>query len=586
MRLLWRFWTDFVRRYRGWYALGIVFLVGTNLLTVAIPKFIENAIDALRLNQADASAYDFAIAIIVSGFGIIVVRTLSRTLFFNPGRTVEYDVKSKLFEHLLEQPQAFFDTARPGDLISRGTNDVNSMRTLIGFGTLQLFNVVFVLTFTLGQMLWMNVELTLLVLGPLTIGGITMGYAVKQLFGIVQELLKQLGKLSDRILESYAGVSVIQSYTAFDGAFERFDERNDELYALSLRWLKIRTFLMPIVVFLGQLCVVLILYYGGQKVLANDGTLTLGQLSAFIAYVTILVNGLRSLGFLVGATQRGYLALNRIYEILDIPPNRHPASVEMGSLAASSSTFEVKGLWFAYPGATEPTLKDIHLTIGQGQTVGIFGRTGSGKTTLMSVLSRIYDPPKDTVFMHGTDILELPVDDYWQSLAFARQTPFLFSQSIESNIAFQVIKPSDINRENLNSAIRDAALASEINSFADGANTRVGERGVTLSGGQRQRTALARLFYRPFDILLLDDVMSAVDHSTESRLIESVYRRGRDCTKLIVSHRTSVLNHADRIVVMDDGRIIDEGRHEELIEKAGPYRDAYLLQIKEHKGPN
>lgn len=343
---------------------------------------------------------------------------------------------------------------------------------------------------------------------------------------------------------------------------------------------------MPIVVFLGQLCVVLILYYGGQKVLANDGTLTLGQLSAFIAYVTILVNGLRSLGFLVGATQRGYLALNRIYEILDIPPNRHPASVEMGSLAASSSTFEVKGLWFAYPGATEPTLKDIHLTIGQGQTVGIFGRTGSGKTTLMSVLSRIYDPPKDTVFMHGTDILELPVDDYWQSLAFARQTPFLFSQSIESNIAFQVIKPSDINRENLNSAIRDAALASEINSFADGANTRVGERGVTLSGGQRQRTALARLFYRPFDILLLDDVMSAVDHSTESRLIESVYRRGRDCTKLIVSHRTSVLNHADRIVVMDDGRIIDEGRHEELIEKAGPYRDAYLLQIKEHKGPN
>ena len=226
--------------------LGIICLVCTNALTVAIPKFIEFAIDNLRLAEPGRTTLDYAIAIILSGLGIIVFRTLSRTLFFNPGRTVEFDVKRQLFRHLVTQPQAFFDANRAGDLISRGTNDVNSMRALIGFGTLQLFNVLFVLALTLGQMFLIDTHLTLLVLVPLAFGGIFMGIAVKKLFALVVQLLQQLGILSDRILESYSGAAVIQSYHAFDAANARFDEMNDEFLDISIKMLKVRSFLMPV----------------------------------------------------------------------------------------------------------------------------------------------------------------------------------------------------------------------------------------------------------------------------------------------------------------------------------------------------
>lgn len=580
MKLLRRFWSDFVRKYRWWYGLGIVCLICTNVLTVAIPKFIQYAIDSLDTSSTGTDTIRFAIAIILSGFGIIVVRTLSRTLFFNPGRTVEFDVKSRLFKHLVTQPQSFFDTNRPGDLISRGTNDVNSMRALIGFGTLQLFNVVFVLTLTLAQMFWIDIQLTLLVLVPLTFGGLLMGVAVKKLFALVVRLLKQLGQLSDRILESYAGAAVIQSYNAFSAADKRFDERNDEFLEISIKMLKIRSFLMPIVALVGELCVVLVLFVGGHKVLSQTETFTLGQLSAFIAYITILVNGLRSLGFLVGATQRGYLALTRIYEILDQPPGR-TLDGPTPSFTDMDTTFEIRNLTFTYPGASSPTLKDVSLSIQTAETIGIFGYTGSGKTTLMSILARVYDPPANTVFLNGVDILDIPVHTYWSMVALSRQASFLFSQTIRENIALNATDIEHVDGLRLSEAVRDAAFQSEINHFTHGLDTRVGERGVTLSGGQRQRSSIARLFYRDFKVVLLDDVMSAVDHATEDKLIEAIYRRSQDDTKLIVSHRTSVLTRADKIIVLKDGRLIDEGPHEALIQRNGPYQEAYILQQEE-----
>jgi ATP-binding cassette, subfamily B, multidrug efflux pump len=580
MKLLRRFWSDFVRKYRWWYIFGIICLILTNVLTVSIPKFIEYAIDSLGQSTATSSTTDFALSIILCGLGIIVVRTLSRTLFFNPGRTVEFDVKSQIFKHLVTQPQRFFDTNRPGDLISRGTNDVNSMRALIGFGTLQLFNVIFVLSLTLAQMFWIDSFLTMLVLVPLSLGGLFMGIAVKKLFALVVRLLKQLGHLSDRILESYSGAAVIQSYDAFEAANRRFDERNDEFLEISISMLKIRSFLMPIVSLVGELCVVLVLFVGGHKVIEEGSSFTLGQLSAFIAYITILVNGLRSLGFLVGATQRGYLALGRIYEILDQPPGRtldgeHPAFVDM------ETTFEIRDLSFTYPGAAEPTLRNISLTIEAGQTVGVFGYTGSGKTTLMSILARVYDPPVNTVFLNGVDILDIPVHNYWSIVALSRQSSFLFSHTIRENIALNTLDSEGVDEPRLAAAVRDAAFQSEIEHFSKGLDTRVGERGVTLSGGQRQRASLARLFYRDFEVVLLDDVMSAVDHATENTLIDAVYRRSEAQTKLLVSHRTSVLTRADKIIVLKNGQLIDQGAHESLIRRDGPYQEAFQLQQEE-----
>ena len=580
MKLLKRFWTDFVRNYRWYYAAGLLCLVGTNLLTVAIPKFVENAIDALETTDGSQDASRFAFAVIICGLAIMVVRTLSRTLFFNPGRTIEFDVKLKLFERLLLQPQAYRDRHRAGDLVSRGTNDTNSMRALIGFGTLQLFNTAFVLSLTIYQMFELDSGLTALVLCPLIFGGVIMSYAVRRLFHLAQTLLKQLGQLSDRILESYSGVAVVQTYDSFDGAEQRFERLNVGFFETSVKMLKLRTLVMPLLSLFGQLSVALILYFGGQKILEPNSTMTIGKLSAFIAYVTILVSGLRSLGFLVGATQRGYLGLERVYEILSAPLERVEPQPSPSDTALTGP-LQIRNLTFHYPGDEHPTLTDINLTINNGETMGIFGATGSGKSTLLSVISRIYDPQPGQIFLDNRDILDVPVDDYWRALAFARQSPFLFSQSVEENISLNALSPDDIDEARLALAVNDASLTQEIEQFPAGFKTKVGERGITLSGGQRQRTALARLFYRDFQFVLLDDVMSAVDHTTEKNLIEAIYRRDETAGRCIVSHRTSVLQHADRIIILEDGRIVDEGTHHELISREGLYQSAHLLQTRE-----
>jgi len=573
-RLL-RFWREFARRYRGWYLLGIVCLVATNILTVAIPTLIQYAIDALGDGHGFDGAWQWAVAVVLAGLGIIIVRTLSRTLFFNPGRTVEFRVKSALFQRLLNLPRTFFETMRPGDIISRGTNDANAMRALIGYGSLQLFNVAFILLLTLGRMIQMDATLTLLCAGPLVVAGVVMRYGVIAMFRLQAQLLAKIASLSDRILESYSGVSVFQAYNALAGAHRRFDEENDGLLALSEHFLRVRIIFMPLVAIIGKLCVVIVLYFGGIQVVEEQ--MTVGELSAFIAYVNILVSGLRSLGFLIGATQRGYLALGRIYEVLDAPIDRPTVTDDVPVPSDAGHGLDVTDLTFTYPGDPSPAVQGLSFRVEPGETLGIFGLTGSGKSTLLNLLARVYDPPEGTVRLDGKDIRGLPIRDYWRTVAYVGQEPFLFSRSIEENIALDAhVGTSDPQR--LTHAVRDAALADDLDAFPDGLETVVGERGMTVSGGQRQRTALARAFYRDFDVLLLDDVMSAVDHATEKKLIEALYRRTANGTTLVVSHRISVLAQADRVIVLDEGRLVADGPHESLLEGEGPYARAWRLQ--------
>ncbi len=575
-----RFWKSYAHRYRFWYLLGILCLVATNLLTVAIPTFIQLAVDAIDTREGLNTAMRWALIVSAAGIGIMVVRTLSRTLFFNPGRTIEFRVKSDLFDRLLLLPKRYFDAVRPGDIISRGTNDANAMRALVGFGTLQLFNVTFTLLLTSARMLQLDPWLTLLCAGPLLIGALVMRYAVLKLWSLQYEFLAQLSTISDRILESYAGVTVLQSYGALSGSQARFEIENARLLDLGERILRIRTWVMPVLSVASQLCIVIVLYYGGLKVIGASlkaPTMTIGELTAFIAYITILATGLRAMGFLIGAVQRGYLGMGRIFEIIDEPEDRAPPVTPVPEVGAAGHSVSVRGLTFQYASADIPSLVDIDLEIAAGETIGVFGPTGSGKSTLLQLLARTYDPPLGSVRLSDVDALDIPIRDYWRSVAIVRQEPFLFSRSIKENIALAA-SPRDIDEGRLGAAVRDASIAHDITEFSEGLETVVGERGVTLSGGQRQRVALARSLYRPFDLLLLDDVMSAVDHSTEERLIEAIYKRTAGRSAVIVSHRASVLASADRIIVLESGRLVDEGTHTELIRRPGSYRDAWELQ--------
>jgi len=576
VRQLVRFWKEYPHRYRKWYGLGLICLILTNVLTVSIPTFIQYAIDGIATPTPGAmSPVQWSLVIFLAGFCIIVVRTLSRTLFFNPGRVVEFRVKSDIFSKLLNQPRAYFDSTQTGDLISRGTNDANAMRALIGFGSLQLFNVSFIVILTTGRMLQLSVPLALYCVVPLFLGALVMRWAVIKLWDYQAALLAQLSVLSERILESYSGVSLIQAFNANGGAQQRFSFENDTLLEISEKMLSIRTWLLPVVGIAGQVCVVVVLFFGGQSVI--NGQLTVGELTAFLTYITVLSGGLRSLGFLIGAFQRGQVALGRIYELLDNPINRPTGQAQPPRPSEQGHSLSVQNLSFSYPDTDIRALKNMSFELDAGQTLGIFGATGSGKSTLLKVLSRVYDPGPNQVFLSGADITQLSVESYWSAVALVPQEPFLFSRSLRQNIALASDGVS-LNEQRLEDALRDAALSDEVASFPDGLETIVGERGVTVSGGQRQRTALARAFYRPFELIILDDVMSAVDHATESMLIDAVYRRTQGQTAILVSHRLSVLTHADHIIVLEDGAIVDRGTHEELCSRDGVYRRAWTLQ--------
>lgn len=589
------FWHAFVKQYWLWYVFGLACLAGTTALTVAIPDFVRYAVDALEQRGPDGQgeAVNWAIAILVAGVSIIIVRTLSRTLFFNPGRAIEYQVKNHLFATLLTRPKRYFDRVRPGDIISRGTNDTNSVRGLVGFATLQLFNVAFTLSFTLGRMFWMDAELALWCVVPLVLAAYILRRAVKAMFSLTGLFQQQLSVLSARILETYTGVGVLQSFNAVPGALARFDEANNRLLELSLKLVTIRSWLLPVVSVMGNVCVVLVLYIGGRRVGAPAGSelapLTLGELTAFTVFITILVNGLTSLGWLVNAAQRGWIALERVYEVMQAAESRLQPTGALPPRAAEQPGrgIEVTGLTFEHPvpheGAKDevergPVLQDVSFTIKPGETLGIFGLTGAGKTTLLNILSRVYEPPRGTVKLDGVDILDIPVEQYWQAMAYVTQEPFLFSRTLRENVALAQT-PEDIDDDRLQHAIEDAALAGDIKALTEGLQTRVGERGITLSGGQRQRTALARAFYRDYEVLLLDDVLSAVDHATEKKLIEAIYRRAAGGTTVLVSHRISALAQADRVLVLEEGRVVTCATHEALIaDESSEYAQAWALQ--------
>ena len=384
--------------------------------------------------------------------------------------------------------------------------------------------------------------------------------------------------MSARILESYTGAAVLQANGGVNGAIRRFDSANDGLLGLSLALVRIRSWLLPVVSVMGNVCIVLLIYVGGPMV----GTdLTLGELASYAVYVNVLVGGLTSVGWLINSVQRGMIGWERVQEVLNYPLGRERAGQRFRPQHEIGCTIEVRGLGFEHSEVREgegPALSDVSFQVNAGEFVGVFGVTGSGKSTLLDLISRVYEPPPGTVWVDGEDITSIALEGYWEGLTYVPQEPFLFSESVRGNIALGQ-EPERVDEARLQTAIEDAALESDLASLAEGLDTVVGERGVTLSGGQRQRCALARAFYRPFRLLLLDDVMSAVDHATEQRLVDAVHRRGRTATTLVVSHRASVLKRADRILVMEQGRLVCQGSHEELVEhRENAYARAYRLQ--------
>jgi ATP-binding cassette subfamily B protein len=564
---------EYALRYRWSYLAGAGFLWITNYLAVSIPGQIGHAIDALRAEQPLGR---YVVAIAIMGVSVIVVRSLSRVLIFNPGRHLEYHIREDLFAHLLRLQPSFYATQKRGDIVSRASNDITWVRTLVGFGGLQVVNVTLAIGLTGWKMVSLSPRLTLMVLLPIVVGAGLVQFGIRRLFFLARRSQEQLGEISEHVLGSLQGMAAIQGFVAESAFVEKFEKRNLDWFRTGMRLALIRSIALPLLVLSGGVAMFALIAFGGPMVLS--GALTVGELAAFTALLTVFLPPLRSMGWMMSVIQRGRAALERIFELMDAPIDRPEGAVGKLLAAGTGPSIEVTALSFAYPDEPERmVLKGLTATIPAGSVVGLFGRTGSGKSTLLRLLARLYNPPPESILVDGVDLISIDLASWRQRLAVVPQRPFLFSDAIEANVALE----ADPDKDLVHRAMSLAALDPDLEALPDGMQTVVGERGIMLSGGQRQRVALARGLYRGGDLLILDDVLSAVDHKTEAQLVETVAdlaRRPEAPTVLIASHRLSALRHCDTVLVLEGGRLADSGPHSELVGRPGIYRDTWLVQ--------
>lgn len=579
MALILRFLARYAKRNVPQYALGAVMLFATNWVIVRIPAIIGETLNVLGAAgpQALAESRDLALELVVLGVIVIVVRALSRVLFFNPGRDVEFRLGLDLFGHLLGMQRPYFMRNKVGELVSVASNDTMSVRMLVGFAGLQVCNVAVAIPLHLWQMWVTDPTLTLWCLVPVTLGAAYMRWTVGRFFSMVRDGMVMLARLSDRVLEAYSGIGTIRAHAVEKAAVRRFEAHNRRYLELQLRIARIRAFGMPVLGFSGLVGTAVVLWVGGNRVIANE--MQVGHMATFTALLMSMVSILTSLAWVLAAVSRGVVSLRRVDDVLrtedGLPPVRARLEVH------GPPRVELRDVYFTYPDGDEPALHGVSAVVEPGRTLGIFGKTGSGKTTLVNLLTRVHTPPPGTVLVEGIDVVDVSLGQLREAMAVVPQSPFLFSTSLRENVRLSAGEDDD---PRLHEVLEAASLQDDIAQLPAGLDTVVGERGVMLSGGQRQRAALARALYRARPILVLDDVLSAVDQGTEARMVQAIrsLRGGigdtRAPTTVIVSHRTSVLEHADEILVLDRGRVIERGTHAQLIARGGEYAHTHLHQ--------
>ncbi|HKW19391.1 MAG TPA: ABC transporter ATP-binding protein [Terriglobales bacterium] len=569
----------YLRKYRNSYVWGAVCVLIMNATWSLVPPVVGHAID--DMTKAGVSLHRIGmlalLLLAISGTKAIF-QFLIRWIVIGVSRDIEFDLRNDLFRHLETLSHSFYQRTRTGDIMARATNDLNAVRMLLGPGFMYTANTVVFTAFALGFMLHISARLTFYAFLPLPVVSIIVQYFGRRIHERFEKIQAMFSEISARAQENFSGVRIIRAYVQEEAEIAGFEVANREYIARSLTLVRLMGMLWPTLETMLGLAIVLVLWLGGREVL--HGHITVGQFTAFNTFMAQLTWPVIALGWVINIFQRGTASLGRIHQLMQEQPEiaDAPRVFVPRKDEELQGEIEFRNLNFAYNGI--PVLRDINLRIPSGSSLAIVGPTGSGKTTLVSLIPRIYDAEPGSVLIDGRPVDEYPLAVLRRNIGFVPQETFLFSETIRENIAFGVQNASD---EDVQWAARAANIAAEIEGFPEHYKTLVGERGITLSGGQKQRTAIARALIRNPRILVLDDALSSVDTQTEDKILNHLRDVMKDRTTIFISHRVSTVRNADRIAVLHGGQIVELGTHEELLSLNGYYNDLYNKQLLEEE---
>ena len=563
--------------YKRLMIFGISCVFMTNLVRMTAPLVLRKAVDDLAAEVTHSKLLEYGALLILIALTQGVFLFTQRRVLINMSRDIEYDLRSDFYAHLQKLPFEFYQTHRTGDLMARATNDLSAVRMIVGPALMYSMNTVFAMALLVPLMASISWRLTVLAFLSMPLVATATNYFSKRIHDRFEKVQEYFGTVSNRAQESLAGVRVIRAYTQERAEIESFKQVNRQFVNRNLLLIRLSGIFHPILQFFIGLGFIAVLWYGGGLVIG--GTISIGQFVQFTLYLGYLVWPMIALGWVINIFQRGMASMGRMHQIMSIEPAIRDAGDSIG-IDAIEGEIEFRDLTFRYGETRDPALKDINLHIEPGQTVAFVGAVGSGKSTMMNLVTRLLDAEPEQVLIDGLPIREIPLSVLRSSIGYVPQETFLFSETIAENIAFGV---EHATGEEIERAATEAGIAEDILEFPEGFETLVGERGITLSGGQKQRTAIARALIRRPRILILDDALSSVDTYTEEKILGHLRRIMSGRTSLIVSHRVSTVKDADLIVVLEDGRIAERGTHDSLISRGGIYAELYEKQLLEEE---
>jgi len=582
----------YLRKYRGTFWVGALCVLCNSSVWILFSLVIKQAIDDLNTGVTVHKLWVYSAKLLAVAGTRAIFQFLTRWILIGASREIEFDLRNDLFRHLERLSYGFYQRTRTGDIMARATNDLNAVRMLVGPGIMYTANTIVFTAGALAVMLRMSPRLTLFAFLPLPIVSIVVQHFGRKIHERFERIQAMFSDISAKAQENFSGARLIRAYVQEQAEIESFERQNTEYIGRSLKLVRLMGMLWPTLETLLGVAIVIVLWVGGREVLLHR--ITLGSFTAFNILMVQLTWPIISLGWVVNIFSRGTASMARIQNILaeqpEITDEHVPAK---GAPAEVRGEIEFRNLRFHYGNTLiaaergsgrihgdEDVLNGINLRVPAGTSLAIVGPTGSGKSTLVSLVPRIYDAAEGSVLIDGRPIREFPLELLRRNIGFVPQETFLFSDTIRENIAFgaQDAGDADVRR-----AAEAASIAAEIESFPDGYNTLVGERGLTLSGGQKQRTAIARALIRNPRILVLDDALASVDTQTEDRILNHLREIMEGRTTIFISHRVSTVRNADRIAVLYEGQIVESGTHEELIERNGFYTELYNKQLLEEE---